>query len=1407
MFFASPAFLGSVGRPQVGGVLPGPNGGLPAIASPFFAVDADAANTLFAATTGTTPAVSGGGVARITDAFGGALAMVQGTTAARPELVGAAVNGRNALRFAGTGGRSLALPTTGNPGNAMRGSWTLIAAYVPRFTGQERDHYLFRAGAASPPGNLRHVGLMFNPRVLASRNTDDNYVYAGDAGYSHRDDEVVLVVARYSRANGLRVRAIAAGGTREASVPAGADATDDVDWPSVVLGANISSTNAPTDFFSGDICEVRAWGADATDAQVGELLTYLGAKWVGNVAVPQPPPPTNVNVAPPQGWGMLFEDEFLGTSLDTAKWNLTYSSGQSPNNDTRWDARGRVVDNGVLRLRLFIEDGVWHGGGIQQGNAVTGFAGYGDFQVEVEAEIPAGQGVGVYALMWPVSDQWPPEFDLIETPGPAKDTVLVNWHWPGPNGEDYQAPATYAVDVKRRIRYIARREGVSWRYWTLDVAAGTLVERPVPAEWAQNPHPARLALGIAMFVAQPGASWYGGAPDGTTPNPYEVLIHSARIYAPTSAAPPAASRSIAIQPQQPGAMQESVAGQGVDWPVTIQTTGLSAIAWVVVRSDYVWRGSSPTVTATNGSVQIVPRLLATGDFLKVFDPTDYSFASDSGAVTIQAPSGTVTPNPTPTGGLAQAQAFAADLTLGMNVERFNAYGWSGLQNSTTYWAYLKGLGFTHVRIFYPWRTRADWSAPGGASDFNQILNSTQQAINAGLKVFLDFTDVLEDWDIDDYRQGVVDEHIAMCAAECAKRNFDPLKFCPGPVNEFGGTGRNGVGMDNQYWQEHRHRWMTMLRQALPNYTLSEGPAYWKDPRFLYGEVGASNHPYVPWPGDLNVIQDVHHYSDWGPSGLIYMADRCETWRTANQNRVVYSGEWGTGGSFEDVGGTQLPYADWEWINRWDANLTAPNVARLGPTLWCVTGGNAWTMNKNGGGYLKDGSNGSPDLQGACQRLAAEIKAVRGISDTPPTSPPPSSNPVSATVDGEYPVFGGSISALSQAGVMVRGQSNAGFYTMEAIWGANIGMEAMLGGTHARFNAGPGLDNIDGWALNQGALTGPERFTNVGGVPLWRYGDSYCFLNAQNGVDPSQWARGTSGQALRDFITTVMTSGDRAACPGVFYFHTENDCEEHGMSDLATHLAALKRTFALMRADFGRPATGTNALPIFAAHPIPFAGNGGGHRMIREAYHALMADTANNFHVVVGQTADSWGGLRYGATQRDYAHRDTDDLTNVAIRLAFGAGRVLNSQRGVGSRNFPGLGPKVVHALAESATSTLLTVAHDKGTALRLGTGAGDGRGWVIHDNTVDRSVTGATLVGSSQIRLSHAGCTGTVAQRRVSYCLYGQELGRGSGIYDNWSTRPAPSGWPAGLSAQWRIDFPLRGSLVPQQHSTSPFAG
>jgi hypothetical protein len=330
-----------------------------------------------------------------------------------------------------------------------------------------------------------------------------------------------------------------------------------------------------------------------------------------------------------------------------------------------------------------------------------------------------------------------------------------------------------------------------------------------------------------------------------------------------------------------------------------------------------------------------------------------------------------------------------------------------------------------------------------------------------------------------------------------------------------------------------------------------------------------------------------------------------------------------------------------------------------------------------------------------------------------------------------------------------------------------------------------------WGLKKGVRTNPDIYTASDDIhPLWQAGNTLCFLDTTSAVAPEQWVRGAAGVAHSGFVTNIMDAAGRQGAMGVLTIEAGRDAQVHGIAVLETHVRALRRMMALVRENFDRPATGANALPFFAPFPIPSLAGNDGERMVRAAYAQLWADPSANFHIVVGQTCDS--DARDGTGRRSIS-----DIAVLARRMAFGVARVLNWQRGVASRAFPSLGPKVIRAVSEGAASTLLTVAHDKGTALRLGTSAGDGRGWIVHDGNAERAVTAVTPVGQSQLRLAHAACSGTLAERAVSYCLYGQELGGGRGIYDNWSAQPLPAGWPTTLDASWRIDFPLRGTLTP----------
>lgn len=86
-------------------------------------------------------------------------------------------------------------------------------------------------------------------------------------------------------------------------------------------------------------------------------------------------------------------------------------------------------------------------------------------------------------------------------------------------------------------------------------------------------------------------------------------------------------RFMELNPQEPG---PRTAGP---CPITVITTGVSSITWVLVNANFSWATGGQSVP-TGGSVTVTPNFTTSGQFVKVFDTNDASFAVDSGPVTI-----------------------------------------------------------------------------------------------------------------------------------------------------------------------------------------------------------------------------------------------------------------------------------------------------------------------------------------------------------------------------------------------------------------------------------------------------------------------------------------------------------------------------------------------------------------------------------------------------------------------------------------------------------------------------------------------------------------------------------------------------------------------------------------------------
>ena len=92
----------------------------------------------------------------------------------------------------------------------------------------------------------------------------------------------------------------------------------------------------------------------------------------------------------------------------------------------------------------------------------------------------------------------------------------------------------------------------------------------------------------------------------------------------------AITQTISLNPQNPGTVNYNE-----EVPITVTTTGISTIQWVVMNGPpgYAWQHGAVTV-ATAGSVTIRPKFTASGQVVRVWDQSDASPEAYSGAVTV-----------------------------------------------------------------------------------------------------------------------------------------------------------------------------------------------------------------------------------------------------------------------------------------------------------------------------------------------------------------------------------------------------------------------------------------------------------------------------------------------------------------------------------------------------------------------------------------------------------------------------------------------------------------------------------------------------------------------------------------------------------------------------------------------------
>lgn len=445
-----------------------------------------------------------------------------------------------------------------------------------------------------------------------------------------------------------------------------------------------------------------------------------------------------------------------------------------------------------------------------------------------------------------------------------------------------------------------------------------------------------------------------------------------------------AVRSLAFDTRDPGTLEGDGDDGGASWSFSIESAGISELSYVVMEfGSWVWLTGARTIPAdASGSTFITARMYG-NTVVKVWDAADPGYAVSSEVPTILPPGwrgkaevlctarGTLSGGTVTNPALSRARAFLRGCVLGVNPER--TWAWSIPGGVAAYAAYLKARGITHVRLFYPWRPAYGMDGPGSENvptqaQFARILDAVAVYIAAGIKVFLDFTDVLTVWeDFSETGTPKIYQHIRNAAAWTAARRFDPLMFACGPVNEWGG---------DEDFLTHMLAFHQILRDAMPDHVLLLSNRYWAHWTRLI-----SQRAYID---DRQVVWCFHSYDGQDKAGWQDTARRLTVWSNDNGGVPVAWGECGPGDARDPSG-----WADF-------MGAMHPAMAFTRPMLWAVTYGGDFRLNGADAAFR-------PEMLSLLPGLIAQIAAaVAPLDVVVPDQPGGGEEPGGGDPGGEEP---------------------------------------------------------------------------------------------------------------------------------------------------------------------------------------------------------------------------------------------------------------------------------------------------------------------------------------------------------------------------------------------------------------------
>jgi beta-glucanase (GH16 family) len=225
----------------------------------------------------------------------------------------------------------------------------------------------------------------------------------------------------------------------------------------------------------------------------------------------------------PSGYQLVVAEKFTGTSVPSA-WH-PYQGQAGSDTGGWWDPSHVTVGNGALTLRTYKDPAhagprsPWVEGGIDlwPSGVLT------DGEYLVRSRVTSATGVTEVMLLWPNSDNWPPEIDFNESNGTNESTAHLIY------GSASQPQTTQSVTLTPATVNLTQ-----WHTWGVIVTPTTITYTVDGKTWATMANheqvPMHLALQQQVWACNNTAG--RACPSAATPSEVDMQIDWVVVLAP-----------------------------------------------------------------------------------------------------------------------------------------------------------------------------------------------------------------------------------------------------------------------------------------------------------------------------------------------------------------------------------------------------------------------------------------------------------------------------------------------------------------------------------------------------------------------------------------------------------------------------------------------------------------------------------------------------------------------------------------------------------------------------------------------------------------------------------------------------------------------------------------------------------